>query len=377
MRFPRGALVLSAVVVAASALVTVHASAGASTSPPAQHVTSITLSSAKPYQPKAQPGTTDDYHCTVLDPHVTKDAYILSSQFRPGSIEDHHAALFLVPPNIAAQARRHHTIGRSWTCFGEAALPGTTLAQFLQSPFLSVWAPGHGADVLPKGTGIPLPAGSLVIIQVHYNLLVGHRPVKDSLVLHTVPVTRSILPLRLDLTLAPPDVPCPTGVTGPLCNRAADLADQGRRFGQNAMDYVDGIEVMCGNDPANPPVGVSTSCTSTVGSSGYIVRTQAHMHLLGVSFTMVLDPGTPKQRTILDVPHYDFHNQKAYNLSTPIPVAAGDKVKITCTYDPTLAQELPSLRKVPPHFVTWGDGSSDEMCIGLMWTSKVLPGRVA
>ncbi len=364
-------------IVAATALVTVRATAGASTPATAQHVTTITLASARAYQPKAQPGSTDDYHCTVLDPHVTKSSYILSSQFRPGSNEDHHAALFLVPPNIAAQARRHHVIGTSWTCFGEAALPGTTLAQFLQAPFLSEWAPGHGADVLPKGTGIPLPTGSLVIIQVHYNLLVGHRPVKDSLVLHTVPVTKSVLPLSIHLTLAPPDVPCPAGVTGPLCDRAASVANQGARFGATAMEYVSGIEEMCGNDPVHPPTGDSTTCTSTVGSPGYVVRTQAHMHLLGVSFSMVLDPGTAKQRTILDVPRYDFHNQKAYNLGEPIPVAKGDTVKITCTYDPTLAQELPSLRKAPPHFVTWGDGSSDEMCIGLMWMSKAAPPKAA
>ncbi len=51
----------------------------------------------------------------------------------------------------------------------------------------------------------------------------------------------------------------------------------------------------------------------------------------------------------------------------------GDKIQVTCTYDPTLAQELPTLRKLPPHFVTWGDGSSDEMCLGLTETAATLP----
>lgn len=374
MRFTRGALVAAAVVVGAALLVTMRATAGASTSAAAsQHVTTITLQNARAYQPKAQAGTTDDYHCTVLDPHVSKRSYIISSQFHPGSVEDHHAALFLVPPSIAATARRNHTVGTSWTCFGEAALPGTTLAQFLKSPFLSVWAPGHGADVMPNGTGIPLPAGSLVIVQVHYNLLVGRNAVKDSLVLHTVPVTKAVLPLSLGLMLAPPDVPCPSRVSGPLCSRSASLADQGKRFGASAMEYVSGIEELCGNDPANPPVGVSTSCDWPITKNGFIMRTQAHMHLLATGFTMVLDPGTPQQRTVLDIPHYDFHNQKAYNLRTPIPVHQGETVRVTCTYDPMLAQELPGLRKVAPHFVTWGDGSTDEMCIGLMWTSKRIP----
>ncbi len=46
----------------------------------------------------------------------------------------------------------------------------------------------------------------------------------------------------------------------------------------------------------------------------------------------------------------------------------GDTIGVTCTYDPTLRQELPQLRKLPPRFVTWGDGSSDEMCLGTVWT---------
>jgi hypothetical protein len=99
----------------------------------------------------------------------------------------------------------------------------------------------------------------------------------------------------------------------------------------------------------------------------------AYMHLLGVGFKMVLDLGTPKATTVLNVPSYDFHDQKSYNLTKPIPVTAGEPAKVTCTYNATLAQELPILRKVPPHFVTWGDGSTDEMCIGIAWTSNILP----
>jgi hypothetical protein len=112
---------------------------------------------------------------------------------------------------------------------------------------------------------------------------------------------------------------------------------------------------------------------SSIGKSGYIDRAQAHMHLLGVSLTMVLNPGTPEAKTVLDVRHYDFHDQRSYNLSKPIHVTAGEPIQLTCTYNPTLAQQLPILRKAPPHFVTWGDGSTDEMCIGLAWISHSLP----
>ena len=118
------------------------------------------------------------------------------------------------------------------------------------------------------------------------------------------------------------------------------------------------------NNADNPPAGDTATCTWQIGSDGYIVRIQPHMHLLGVGFTMVLNPGTPQAKTILNVPNYNFDYQKAYNVP-PITVSRGDRIQINCTYNPTLAQQLPILRKAPPHFVTFGDGSSDEMCVGV------------
>jgi hypothetical protein len=339
---------------------------------PPNRIATIALSSPT-YRPTAAVGTTDDYHCTLLNPHINRNAYVISSQFFPGSAEDHHAALFLVPPALAAEAKQANIGGKGWTCFGEAGLPNEPINEIGSTPFLSVWAPGHGVDDLPKGTGIELPAGTLVIMQVHYNLLVGDKPVKNKLVLHTVPTSTPLLPLKLDLSFAAPDIPCPTGVTGPLCDRAASVAHQGQEFGQSAITFVDAIEAACGRNPSDPPAGDSTSCTFPVATSGYIVRAQAHMHLLGQSFKLVLNPGTPQAQTVLNVPDYNFHYQKAYNLAKPIRVRAGEPLQVTCTYDPTLAQELPILRKAPPHFVTWGDGSSDEMCLGLSWISGQLP----
>jgi len=343
--------------------------AGATTSPHASpHVTTITLQSPTAYKPHPPNGGTDDYHCTLVNPHVTQNSFIVSSEFYPNSDEVHHAILFLVPPALAAQAEADNPGGKGWTCFGETALPGASLADIGETPWLSAWAPGHGEDVLPAGVGQPLPKGSLVVMQIHYNLLLGDKPVRSKLVLHTVPASTPLRPMSLALMPAPPDIPCPTGVTGPLCNRAASLADLGHRFGQSAIRFVDTLEEICGRNPVDPPAGDSTSCTWPVMQAGTIVRVGAHMHLLGQSMQITLNPGTPTQQTILDVPDYNFHYQKAYNLSKPIAVVPGDRIQVSCTYDPALRQELPSLRDLPPRFVTWGDGSSDEMCLGLVMT---------
>jgi len=367
-----GGLVVVAAIVSAVTLGTMSAKADKTTSS-APTVSTISLVQSSPYTPNAPAGATDDYHCTLLDPHVTKNSYIISSQFFPGSAEDHHAILFLVPPDLAPAAEAANVGGQGWSCFGETPIPNTGLAQISNTPWLSAWAPGHGADDLPKGTGVLLPAGSLVVMQVHYNLLVGSQPVKNSLVLHTVPASTPLLPLNLDLMPAPPDIPCPTGITGPLCSRSASLTNLGQRFGQSAVDFVNVLESICGRNLANPPEGDTTSCNWPISSKGYIVRVGAHMHLLGMSFKMILDPGTPQAKTILDVPAYNFHYQKAYDLKTPVAVSPGDQVQVQCTYDPTLAQQLPLLRKAPAHFVTWGDGSTDEMCLGLMWTAGSVP----
>ena len=371
MRTRGAAIVLAGLVLVATTCFAATAATAASPAPPT-HATSIWLNSAT-YTPKAPPGASDDYHCSVLDPHVTHSSYIVSSQFLPGSVEDHHAALFLLPQSLVAQAKKDEVFKKGWTCFGEGTLPDAPLADFAETTLLSNWSPGSGPIDFPRGTGFVIPAGSMVIMQVHYNLLAGDKPVRNSLVLHTVPLSAPLLPLHVQEVEAAPDLPCPSGVTGPLCSRAASLANQGQRFGENAVLTVDGIEALCGRNISNPPAGDWTSCTSSLHTSGYIVRVAPHMHLLGVGFTLVTNPGTPEAKTVLTVPDYDFHHQKAYNLGAPVPVTAGEPVEITCVYKPTMAQQLPILRKVPPHFVTWGDGSTDEMCVGVIWTSTTLP----
>ncbi len=374
---PRGPITIMGVMLITGAIsaVTLGATAESIQAIPLSqaHVSTVSVASPR-YTPVAAVGATDDYHCSLVNPHITQNSYVISSQFKPGSPEVHHAVLALVPPSMSAQALADNaaTSGKGWTCFGAPALPGASLGAFLNTPFLSVWAPGHGEDAEPRGTGIPLPKGSLVVEQVHYNLLVGDKPVTNGLVLHTVPISAPLLPMQSQYLVAPPNIPCPAGVTGPMCNYQASLAYLNQRFGADGLEMAKGIDQLCGENPDDPSVGNTATCTWPVGSNGYIDRIQPHMHLLGVAFTMVLNPGTPQARTILNVPNYNFHYQKAYNVA-PIAVSRGDKIQINCTYNPNLAQELPILRKSPPHFVTFGDGSSDEMCVGVTWQTSSLP----
>jgi hypothetical protein len=152
---------------------------------------------------------------------------------------------------------------------------------------------------------------------------------------------------------------------GPLCNRAATLKNLGQRFGASQVDFVNLLETVCGRNPAHPPQGDSTSCTWPIGWSGKILRITPHMHLLGRTMKVVLDPGTPEAKVLLDDTDYNFDYQRSFAI-TPTTVQPGDRVQVSCTYDPRLHELLPQLRYLPPHFVTWGDGSTDEMCLAIL-----------
>ena len=47
-------------------------------------------------------------------------------------------------------------------------------------------------------------------------------------------------------------------------------------------------------------------------------------------------------------------------------VTPQDKIQVSCTYNPGLRQEIPYTRDLPPQYITWGDGSADEMCLAIV-----------
>jgi len=93
------------------------------------------------------------------------------------------------------------------------------------------------------------------------------------------------------------------------------------------------------------------------------------MHLLGRSMKLILNPGTPGEKVLLDRPQYNFDDQSPTILSKPVALKVGDTVRVQCTFDPTLRAILPQFKKVAPRYVTWGEGSSDEMCLGVLGVS--------
>lgn len=90
------------------------------------------------------------------------------------------------------------------------------------------------------------------------------------------------------------------------------------------------------------------------------------MHLRGVRVKLELNPGTPRARTLLEIPRWDFRWQGQYWFQEPIRANRGDTVRITCVYDNSGPIPGPGGEPLEPRYMVWGEGTTDEMCLGFL-----------
>jgi hypothetical protein len=334
---------------------------------------SVTMTKA--HLPVAPNNGTDDYRCFLLDPKVSEDSIIRTIQFVPQRKNYvHHAIIFRVTDADLPQAIAQDQNGTGWPCFGGTGLGGM-LSTFVSSPWLSSWAPGRGKDVSPAGYGTPFKKGERFVLQVHYNLLAATdgkiETDKSKIVMETIPAKgATVKQLNLELFPAPVELACPAGVTGPLCDRKASLIDLAARTSTTSAFEATGINALCGQNPFKPVASLTSRCDKVMTKSFNAIAAAPHMHLLGRSLKLTLNPGTATEKTILNVTNYNFDDQSSTILKTPIAVKAGDTIRVECTFDPTLRQKIMQLKSLPPRYVTWGEGSSDEMCLGVIAGAK-------
>ncbi|HEY2299040.1 MAG TPA: hypothetical protein VGH43_15000 [Jatrophihabitans sp.] len=234
------------------------------------------------------------------------------------------------------------------------------------APWVAAFATKGGEQRFAAGTGEPLVAGSRLVLQIHYNLLAGSGLDNSSVRLRVAGPSAHLKPLHTYLLPAPVDLPCPADQHGPLCNRAASIADVAKRFGSYGAYMPAGLQLLCGGSVNHPKAGPTQSCTREVYQPMTIRALAGHMHMLGRAISIDLLRRDGSRQRLLDITNWDFDNQSATVLHTPVSAQPGDKLKVTCTHDATLREQLPELRKLPPRYVVWGEGSSDEMCLGIV-----------
>jgi hypothetical protein len=330
--------------------------------------TRTTIAMPGSYTPSAPYGTgTDDYRCFLLDPELDRDTWLTGTQVLPGNPDVvHHVILFQVPPTqvAAAEAKDAEEDGEGWTCFG-----GTGLEQFQNvdnASWIGAWAPGGRESVTKPGFGVRLAKGSRVVMQVHYNLLAGQEPDTSAAQLRLAPGKRPYQALSTMLLPAPVELPCrPEHADGDLCDRAASLFDVKKRFGVEG-NTADALYFLCGG---GPKPGETQSCTRTLGEPMTIHGVAGHMHLLGRSIRIEVNPGTPEAQTVLDIPVWDFDDQGSRPIA-PVHLEAFDQVKVTCTHKQWLRDKLPAFEGQPDRYVVWGEGTTDEMCLGMLQVTR-------
>jgi hypothetical protein len=329
----------------------------------------VSLKMPSAYTPSPPTGVgTDDYRCFLLDPGLTEDTFLTGTTVRPGNPDVvHHVILFRVRPDQVADAERldESAEGPGWTCFG-----GTGIEDFANTDdaeWLGAWAPGGRESIYRSGLGVELEAGTRIAMQVHYNLLAGDSPDVSAAQLRLAPPGADLTPLHTMLLPAPVELPCrPDHGDSPLCDRATALADVKARFGEQAGSTADFLYFLCGGGPV---AGNTQSCTRTMSSPATIYGVAGHMHLLGRAITIEVNPGTPQARTVLDIPVWNFDNQGAKPID-PVRLDVGDQVEVTCRHVQWLRDELPSFDGQDERYVVWGEGTTDEMCLGMLQLTR-------
>jgi len=209
------------------------------------------------------------------------------------------------------------------------------------------------------------------VLQIHYNLLGdGDQPVRadrSGIRLRQTGGTPRTVSLDTMPLSAPVELPCAPDESGPLCDRATAVSDVVQRFGPATGRTADRLLRMCGYEAPNP--GSTQTCDVPAPGRVTVHAARGHMHLLGRSIKVELNPGTPEAQTLLDVPEFNFDDQALHILPEPVTLKAGDILRTTCTHETGLRKRLPQLKDLPARYVVWGEGTADEMCAPLLTIS--------
>lgn len=271
------------------------------------------ISTASDYAPPTdQP---DAYRCFVAEAPVSSGPYFITGfDAHPGNRRIVHHLIVHYPRNedAAAMARQldANEPGPGYSCFADARVASIPVA---------AWAPGYGATRFPNGLGIELTGGRPLVIEIHYNLEGGGGTDRTevALELRSEGVTRGHFVALVDHDLIlPPHM---------------------REVSQSAT--------------------MQLAELTQVDTPVHIYGVFPHMHTLATGQHIEVAHRDGTRECVADVPRWDFHWQRLYLYENPVLVDPHDDITITCRYDTTSQNAT----------VNWGEGTSDEMCVGALF----------
>lgn len=296
----------------------------------------------------------DNFRCYSMDPAHAVDQWINGVEVVPGNAAIVHHVTVLVDPTGTSAALADDT--GSYECFSSGT--GATVLTY-------VWAPGTQPLETPERSGILVPVGARIVIQVHYH----SNAAKDELDDATT--------VRLRLTDVAPERTLSFAALG-----ATTPDTPGLQPGPN--------------DPGMPlfmipggAVGHRETYIAQLNLGAPVVRLFSvwpHMHLVGTDMKIDLqrvspNAAQPPQECLVQTPYWDFGAQRNYLYDLPFDalptIATGDTLTLRCTYDNNVTNEhlvdhlkweqgvtLPEEVKFAD--VLAGESSTEEMCVVLL-----------
>ena len=302
-------------------------------------------------------GQPDEYRCFIYDPELTETKYLTAYEFIPDQTEVvHHLVGYKVSAEyrLAAERKDAQEDQGGWSCFGSTGLASDEILTF--------WGPGTGAIQYQDGLGLKMDPGDFFVMQIHYHYDV-EAPEDRSTFRAVWSTDKNTKPIQVQTYTAPAEIPCAEWEEGPLCDR-----DNAYLYAQAQYDGIvqaDGILEACGYTPddfAQMTNGIASStCDQPARFEGYISSVLGHQHNIGASFRMTLNPETPDELILLDIPNWDFEWQFAYYPVEKIYIERNDIIRLECVWDRSLRPN-----NLEPSYILWADGSNDEMCFAVI-----------
>ena len=308
--------------------------------PPDDFVADLTIEMPEDYVPTVEP---DDNRCFLVPWPGQETTYITDFRVAPGNRSIvHHVIMFNVAPEGIAeiQALDDAEPGLGYTCLGN---PGA------RASWIGAWAPGAG-DSVPEGTGMRIEPGSMMVLQMHYNTS-SSDPAPDR--------------TRVDVSIAA-EVERPA-VTLPFTNFQWALGGEPMLIPAGDPEVTHAFEV-----GADAPLLRQLLADADIGpDEGFVVHSSGlHMHYLGTSASLEVAREDGGEDCMLRIDDWDFDWQGGYTLAEPLRVGPRDTLRISCTFDNSAEnQPVVSGEVTGPQDVLWGEGTTDEMCLGVLYVT--------
>lgn len=271
----------------------------------------LVLQPDRAYHVEADGG--DVYRCFVVPTDFTHDRYVSAVDVQPGNrAVVHHVIAFIDGDGKSARLDGHEK-EPGYTSFGGIG--------FTPTGALGGWAPGITPHYLPAGVATWVPAGARIVLQVHY-----HKDGKSE----------------------------------------TDLSRVGLYFAKgNVVKTLHVVPVIHGLQIPPNDAHYTVTTTSVPSPVAYhLLAITPHMHLLGRSMKLTAIKPDGVQIPLVSVSDWDFNWQSTYFYKKPLAIPQGTRVIMTATYDNSAHNRRNP--NSPPKLVTWGEQTTDEMCIAFL-----------